>query len=282
MGGSFYEYRFYIFSCSKSGVVPQSACIDFPKKVLFYLSNENNATPKYLSRHFHTIFKTYLTEQDYRNIRPFPLGYVGKKWKQNALAINDRKYNIFFSGNVNLNRMSLIRELSFFKNLWPEDNIKNEERMYGILRLIGSLKPDYSSYYPESYIKFTKQFMGGLSLEKYNAIMYNSKIALSPPGFYVNQTYRHYEAMRAGCAVISLQLPKCYFLKDAPIIQTKNWKEGLALAKKILDQPDFLAQLSNQSIAYFEKMCSETAIAKYITETLHNSADIRKVKTPVA
>jgi hypothetical protein len=118
--------------------------------------------------------------------------------------------------------------------------------------------------------------MGGLSIQNYQYLINNSKIALCPTGFFVNQTYRHYEALRGGCVALSLELPKCPFLKDSPIIQVETWEKGLKLVKKILNDPDLLEEISKQGVTYYENNCSEAAAAKYIRQRLHNYTGVRK------
>ena len=99
--------------------------------------------------------------------------------------------------------------------------------------------------------------------------MYNIKIALCPPGNTSPETSRHYEAMRAGCVIISTGLPDTRFYKGAPFIILKDWKSLKCTVRELLMQPDKMQELHLATLDWWEDKCSEGAVAKYMTSKIN-------------
>src|SRR5258707_13967096 len=45
MGAEFYSYTYYILSSHDPNVIPQSAAIESPRKILFFISDESSSIP---------------------------------------------------------------------------------------------------------------------------------------------------------------------------------------------------------------------------------------------
>src|SRR5690606_24907577 len=115
LGDSFEEYEFWIFSNPyPKRISPESA--DSPsdrKKVLLYFSDESGTDPETLSNNYFAIFKSYMTMgAKSPNVFPLALGYVRGVPEFLPLNINERKYNVFFQGNLNKNRIDFYRTFS--------------------------------------------------------------------------------------------------------------------------------------------------------------------------
>lgn len=264
MGATFKNFSFFIYAHDRenSQGLPKSANLTIDNKVLIYLSEESHDVPVDFYGHYKAIFKTYLTRNILKkNIFKFPLGYGGKRPKMDSLPITERKYNFFYSGNINRNRIDL---LSSF--LSREPSILR--RKYGFYRILNYFKSDYSDFYPDSYIKFTNKFGTGLSSDSYYEYLYNTKVAICPPGYELNHTYRHYEALMAGCIVLSLETDNEGYFDGAPIIQVNNWKDGLLLASNLLKEEDVIKEISFKSTEYFNNHFSAIAVALYVAEKL--------------
>jgi hypothetical protein len=132
-------------------------------------------------------------------------------------------------------------------------------------------KSKFDNKFPHSYIRFTNGFLRGLPPDKYGNMIANSKIVLCPTGVSSKECFRHYEAMRAGCVIISERLPETYFYKDSPIIQIDNWKEGLAKAHDLINDDRELEKISRKTYEWWEERCSEFATAKYMKMCLEKS-----------
>jgi len=160
-GADFSKYAFYIYSNSNPIYTrPLEDISDNRKKILIYLSDETSSVPWHLSNNFLAIFKCYLKESCfYGNIFPLALGYSIYIPDRQVLSIEQRRMNVFFSGNLNINRTELYRKLSGYKHLPRVAALFFQSTRF--------LPKDFSSYYSESYIKFTSGFGQGLSGDEY-------------------------------------------------------------------------------------------------------------------
>jgi len=267
-GDTFSEFSFHIHSSDHQDRSPLPIILDNSKKnILIYLSDEFSTAPTYLSKYFDAIFKCYLPDENNteQHLFPFPLGYVKETKELKVKTIDQRKLNVFFSGNLNENRIALYQELSSLAgitNKWNLRTIVTNKAIYTFNRR------DLSNVFPNSYIVFTDGFKTGFHPSAFSKILYNSKIALCPKGFYSSETFRHYEALRAGCVVISEKLPDTHLYKESPIIQLENWKNLRPLIQKLLKDENYLEELHQKSLRWYNDVFSEQVVAKYMQDIL--------------
>lgn len=261
-------YEFITFAHQNGNAIPKSsieADKGGKKKVLLFLSNEKISIPIGLSKKYFAIFKCYLGEgQRPSNVFPMPLGYANGTSFGIPIRSSERPVDIFYSGNLNKNRVALHYALNEGNKL-PYPIYHLWTRLAKNLRL--PLKWDFNRYYPESQISFTNGFKKGGS-KKYSMFLQMSKIAICPKGFFSPETYRHSEAMKSGCVILSEKLPEHYIYKDSPIIQISDWKDALSTANELLANPDKLDELQDKTLRWWENVCSEKAYAKYMLEKL--------------
>lgn len=208
------------------------------------------------------IFQAYYSEQKfksaYNKLFPFPLGYNGKLDLDNSVSFADRNINVFFSGNLHKGRSNMYNYYGLFK--YMPFSLQH--------RLQSCLGVTYDRKYPDSYIRFTNGFLKGLDYEGYANYIRNSKIILTPSGSCSEECFRHYEALKCGCVVISDKLPENPFLTNSPIIQVDNWKQADQIIKELLNTPDELYALHQASLRWWEDMVSEQAVARYMKEII--------------
>lgn len=260
----FEKYDFWIYSkIAQKKFVDDNDFIPKSKKnnlVIFYISDETNHIPIEFAEKAKIIFKVLIKENSIKNIFYFPLGYANGKGLP-IIPINKRKYNVFYLGQLGRNRINLYKALS-------HTNFINNN----ILLLFKKFIPtDFSKLFPSSIIRFTHNFGSGLNRDDYNKILYNSKIVICPYGAVTEETFRHYEAMRAGCVIITLKMPKVFPYHNAPIIQINNWKELIPTVKSLLEDQDKIEELHQATINWWQNKCSEIAIAKYVAEKLNKN-----------
>ena len=148
------------------------------------------------------IFKQYLLpEQETGNVYSFPLGYNQKHTLHENNPITERSIDVFFSGHMHSNNRyeSMTPVISYFKNI-PK-NMR-----------------------PKLDINISRGFNTGLAGKEYSQRLHNSKIAICPHGNVSVETFRHYEAMRSGCVVVSPKLPAVEIYKDSNVVQVDNWQ----------------------------------------------------------
>jgi hypothetical protein len=271
MGEKINDYIFFILSGGKN-TIPQSTHYDTDKKkVLLFISDESGREPYHLAPYYFAVFKIHLQFDKFcvKNIFNFPLGCVNDVPQLPVVPINDRKYNIFFSGNLNRGRSELYL-LLFFGNYtkYMLKLLSILTRIYAARKILLMIKSNFDNKFNNSYIRFTAGFKKGISPTQYGKIISNSKIVLCPKGFVFSECFRHYEAMRAGCVIISEKLPKTYFYKDSPIIQISDWREGLKIATELQANTRELERISKLTQDWYEERCSGSGVARYMNDLL--------------
>lgn len=269
MGEAFSDFTFCLFSCNDPRVRPATADRPGDRNVLLYLSDESASVPTELAGDYAAIFKAYLnSDRGLGNIFPLTLGCVDGVVTRPVVPVSERSLQLFFSGNLNVNRLSLYKEftpLRVVPDAWVERLFRGSRMRSAARAIFGA---DFSGQYDEAYIRFTRTFGDGLSREKYAEKLYDARIALCPKGFHSPETFRHYEAARAGCVIVSQPLPDTVLYRDAPIIQSATWAEGLKAAHELLQDEQELAQMQKKTLEWWEAKWSSEAIARYVMECL--------------
>jgi hypothetical protein len=241
-------------------------------KVLIYISDETCSIPLHLVGTCAAIFKAYLPQElPERKLFALPLGYASGVPVYDSIPVNQRSTNVFFSGCAQRSRAGLGQVLIRLAGQLAKP--KEHETV-----LQSSLAPsepdtvyDWSAAFPDSYICVTAGFSSGLDRATYGAKLCNSKIALCPSGWQSSETFRHCEAMRAGCVLISNRLPSTRLYRNSPIIQLEDWTLLDKTVKDLLQDESRMSQLQNDTLAWWETVCSERAIASFIHQKLQGS-----------
>lgn len=276
LGKRFAEYEFFVYSNhkvnkknpgSKKDSMPPSA--DLPsekKKVLLYFSDEGGLDPSFYADKYFAIFKAYIgTQFQTRNVFPLALGYVNSVPEFPDKKIEDRKHNVFFRGNLNMNRINFYRTFSNIGFLLPSEKWLTHEYYR---KFLIKLKSDFSRFFTNSIIIFNSGFKAGYSPEKYGEVLADSKIVLCPKGYFMTECFRHFEAMRAGCIIISEPLPATPFYQGSPIIQIENWETGLRITNELLQDVRQMEAVHQQTRQWWVEKCSEKATANYIINNI--------------
>ncbi len=263
--GLFNNYDFFVFSSRNREIQPASLKVEKTNKILIYLSDGNPDIPSHLAEHYHLVFKHHLPYHPKAKTRvfPLPLGYV-KGYKPIPIDFLKRDINVFFSGQINTNRIDFYKQFSNL-NFLPNVFIRNS--MYHKF-LKSFFKMEFIEKKNGYYINFTRQFKAGLSIAKYSELLGNTKIALCPGGYTNPETFRHCEALMSGCVIISDMLPDLPYYGGSPIIQVDNWKEGMKKVRQLLKNPEEMLEIHKQSHAWYENHFSEKAVAKYMIDTI--------------
>jgi hypothetical protein len=101
----------------------------------------------------------------------------------------------------------------------------------------------------------------------YSNQLMDAKISLVPRGA-CPQTFRFFQAMRAGCVVITDVVPSQRFFAGAPAIRLKSWNDLGATVDSLLADSDALNRYSQEALDWWSKYCSEQAVGQYIAATL--------------
>ncbi len=99
--------------------------------------------------------------------------------------------------------------------------------------------------------------------EAYSELLAQTRICLVPRG-NSPETFRFFEALRAGCVVVCESLPGHWFYRGAPALTVRHWEDlGTVLAPLLADRTR-LADLHRASVRWWETRCSETALGEFM------------------
>ncbi|NQV55028.1 MAG: hypothetical protein HQ503_04145 [Rhodospirillales bacterium] len=230
--------RFIFVMTSLGERIPMS----HPERVIvFQTSDEGHEIPAYADDVF-LVFKNYPPfDETPDNISVFPLGCNKDVPEIFPPAMTDRSLDIFFLGQKGFRDEFFIETKKAFSN-------------------DGSLAVDISA---------APGFRKGLAPEDYASKLANTKIALSPRGVS-HETFRIYEAMRAGCVLIAARQLPSWFTNGWPVIEVGDWEGIGPIARDLLNDADALQKLSDQTRAWWESHCSPAAIANFMMREIAN------------
>jgi hypothetical protein len=260
----FNEYLFVIYG-NNGNELPLSRFIQHDKKILIWRSNENKLNRvSELKKDYKHIFTNYHWDVD--NTTSLQLGCHSDTKNKTIIPIKERLFNITFTGCLNRNRVQIVSELLNVNSKWISLGMLLNKKL--TLRIINQL---LKYKYNNDYYQFNDGFNNGLNEEDYNFILRNTKIALVPKGWVNTETFRLYEAMKWGCVVISEELPHREYYKNIPIIQVKNWRDGLRIANELIMDIPTLDKMSKTNKEFYKRNLSPEATADLILNTINES-----------
>ncbi len=227
------------------------------KQIFVYMADDTGKIPNKIMGEKNLVFKSHIGNKK-KGLDFIPVGVPNLERVSYGSNGKSEYINVFFSGNMNSNRRNLHRALS--GSVLPKEVYKKTLEW-------GSPSMDFSDQFSDSIIRFTQEWAGGMGADEYQETMWRSKIALCPAGFRSSETFRHCEALRAGCAVISERLPPSNpFYQTSAIIQVDSAREMVDKARELLSNKGRLEHLMQLSRRWWERKCSPEAVAEYVYE----------------
>ena len=271
MGESFEQFRLLIINKNSrwSRIDPPIRGKDV---VLLWLGDEEGTIPHELSRDFRLILKSYWPiSESVGNMHPFPLCGSSAVLERDPIPFEKRRTNVFFSGNLNANRVDFYRQFIPWGRI-PAGNLPLLMRKLiarGLGTRPGRLMPrDFSASFPDSVISFTGGFAQGYPPGEFAARLADARIALCPPGFTSHETIRHFEAMSHGCVILSAKLPKNFMYQASPVTEIENWGTLYSVLTDMINRPSRLAEISQSTYEWWDRVLSPKAIAIRTTRLL--------------
>jgi hypothetical protein len=102
---------------------------------------------------------------------------------------------------------------------------------------------------------------------EYAQRMMDSKVCLAPRGS-VADTWRYFEGLKSGCAVITNPLPDEWYYRDAPVIQIDRWSQLESALVPLLSDNTRLERIHSQAVQYWETVCGEKAVGRFLADAL--------------
>jgi hypothetical protein len=171
-----------------------------------------------------------------------------------------RAITLFFGGSVKHGKLSGSRLAGLREVLGPKAASRREmlRRMQEIAEcerdlVVETLEtPSYGASTVADEYLYSKKLM-------------NTKISLVPRGTSP-QTFRFFQSLRAGCVVITDTLPSQWFFQGSPAIVLHTWSELPAVVSELLAEPAELKRRHRQSLNWWDSVCSEEAVGRYVAE----------------
>jgi hypothetical protein len=104
---------------------------------------------------------------------------------------------------------------------------------------------------------------------EYSHALMDSRIALVPRGA-TTETHRFFQALKYGCVVVTDAVPPIWFYERAPMVRLRRWSELDGALAPLLAEPERLEALHRQSLAWWESVCSEEAVGRFMAHTLNS------------
>ena len=230
------------------------------KQIVFIVADESDVIPENVLETSYAVFRQYLPDEvRYSKVFHLPVGPSRVSEHLPYKAIEDRKYNVFFSGNLHLGRKELYD--NFTKLRFLPFSIKH--------RIQGIRKASYDDYYSKSYIRFNKGFHTGLRPGDYAKALYDAKITLCPYGLSSRETMRHFEAMRAGTIIVTKPMPNHFCYQEAPFVTIDKWSDLDEKIDVLLSNEKLLKEYHERTLSWWNNWCSPKAVANYIVTRLN-------------
>lgn len=214
------------------------------RHVLVCIGNELGFLPDYARQAAH-VFTPYLRQvPENEPIHIIPLGCNGHAPALPVLPLEQRDLHVSFVGQVLPFRRDFIQAgLHFLDAAKPHDPIK-------------------------AYFTFTPRFQSGLKPQVYAEILQQTRIAPVPWGL-APITFRLCEALRAGCVLVTGPLPPYPYLKTLPAVHLPaDWQGFSEQVFALLQQPESLYRLQQQSLQYYAAHCSAAAVARQMQQAV--------------
>ena len=142
--------------------------------------------------------------------------------------MNERHYNYFFSGGIALGAEG-------YRKITGGPKIYSRE---ALVKSVANLEKKYPELASNRAIVVHKDVGTGnlKDSESYALRMMDSKVCLAPRGS-VADTWRYFEGLKSGSAVITNPLPDEWYYRGAPVIQIDHWNELESVLLPLLADP---------------------------------------------
>jgi hypothetical protein len=98
----------------------------------------------------------------------------------------------------------------------------------------------------------------------------DAKLCLAPRGDTL-ETYRLFEAARAGCVVLAEKLTSNWFYDHAPVFDQTGWRDLAGSVRAILADEAELSARQRASFEWWERFASPEAVARHVADVLRDA-----------
>ena len=188
-------------------------------------------------------------------------------------SMRERSRNYYFSGGA-----AFTADFGYRRFLSSPKKVARES----LVKAVTELEKRHPSLAPAQAIQVhSNVWTGHMSdNEQYAQRLMDSKICLAPRGS-VADTWRFFEGLKSGCAVITNPLPDEWYYRDAPALQLDSWDELEQTIVPLLADEERLEAMHTQSLAYWDKVCGEKALGRFLAKAIAESPVRESATSPV-
>lgn len=172
--------------------------------------------------------------------------------------MRERTRNYYFSG------VTVGADFGFRKGMGSPKSVARQ----ALVNAIAAIEKKSPYLVSGQTIKVHKTSTGELSdIRDYAELLMDSKVCLAPRGS-VADTWRFFEGLKSGCAVVTNPMPDEWYYHDAPVIQIERWDELETVLLPLLSDEARLEELHTQSLSYWDQVCGENALGRYLAQVI--------------
>jgi hypothetical protein len=174
------------------------------------------------------------------------------------VPFSQRPVDVFFAGSL---------YESSGLGLRPKNVVRREMQaaLEAASRTLGDLRVDYLTF--DEFGIHSGHDSRILSSEDYARRLAASKYALCPRG-NVEETYRLFEAARAGCVLISEPLPPRWYFADTPYVSVRRWSELPAVLRDLHRDGQAASELAHAAREWWRERVAEPKVAEFMRERI--------------
>jgi hypothetical protein len=198
---------------------------------------------------------------------PVPAGYLNQL-ELPIKPIGERCIDVSFAGSV----LHWRGWWGTFTGRLGTPKVRSRQALLAALRRLEASRPGL-----RTKLRLTEAFTnlspvtGGYDPDEayvYSQFLMDTRICLAPRGASP-ETFRHFEALRAGCVVVTDVHPERWYLRGAPFVTVRSWTELEDAVAPLLDDPALLERCHHQSLDWWRTHCSEEVVGRHLADVLN-------------
>jgi hypothetical protein len=198
-------------------------------------------------------------------VEPIPMGIM---WpcEVECAPIAQRPVDVLFNGSVQT------RERRGFRGRIETPKTHSRKTMLARLAELRAEAPDLrievtlTPSFANSKATPTGEYWGRLA---------DAKVCLAPRGDTL-ETYRLFEAARAGCVVVAEKLPSNWFYDHAPVLDMTGWRNLARSLRAVLDDEADLGARQRATVEWWQKYASPDAVGRHVAGVLRDALQVRR------
>ncbi|MGH2889759.1 MAG: hypothetical protein ACRDNJ_09030, partial [Solirubrobacteraceae bacterium] len=193
-----------------------------------------------------------------------PLGYY-RQPEMPTKPFDERRTDVYFGGSLVHDAHRGPRWKRIAKRTVGNPKLVQRRRMLRELERARSRHPQLRA---RALVSGEFRELNEGQIGDYATEMMDARVALVPRGTAA-ESYRLFEAWRYGCVTICEPLPPRWFLRGAPVVTLRSWRELEPTLLGLLEDRARLHTLHKASLDWWDTVCGEAAVGRHLAARLH-------------